>query len=96
VCSVDFGTLYGPLAEGFIHVHHLVPLAIIGKEYQIDPIADLRPVCPNCHAVIHLRTPPLAIYEAKALLGRKDDTKSDLDFGEPQGASLHGKERLLF
>jgi hypothetical protein len=20
----------------------------------VDPVADLRPVCPNCHAVIHL------------------------------------------
>jgi 5-methylcytosine-specific restriction enzyme A len=28
----------------------------------------LRPVCPNCHAVLHLRTPPFSIDEARAML----------------------------
>jgi predicted HNH restriction endonuclease len=46
--------VYGPLAEGFIHVHHVKQLSEIGAEYEVDPVADLRPVCPNCHAVIHL------------------------------------------
>jgi len=36
-------------------VHHLVPISKIGKKYRVDPIKDLRPVCPNCHAVIHLK-----------------------------------------
>ncbi len=73
VCAIDFGKLYGALAEGFIHVHHLVPLSTIGQEYQVDPIADLRPVCPNCHAVIHLRNPPLTIDEARELLRQHAD-----------------------
>jgi hypothetical protein len=53
VCGFDFARSYGPVAEGFIHVHHLVPIASIGESYEVDPIQDLRPVCPNCHAVIH-------------------------------------------
>lgn len=61
VCGFDFGAVYGPEAEGLIHVHHLRPLATIGETYSVDPIADLRPLCPNCHAVVHLnggcRTP---------------------------------------
>lgn len=68
VCQFDFGAVYGPVAEGFIHVHHLVSLSEIGEEYQVDPVNDLRPVCPNCHAVIHRRTPPYSIEEVKAML----------------------------
>ncbi len=54
VCGMNFGALYGTLAEGFIHVHHLKPLSEIREKYEVDPVADLRPVCPNCHVVIHL------------------------------------------
>jgi predicted HNH restriction endonuclease len=53
VCNFDFEQVYGELGRGFIHVHHLKSLSEIGEEYQIDPIADLRPVCANCHAMIH-------------------------------------------
>jgi hypothetical protein len=53
VCDFDFEKLYGAIGKGFIHVHHLVPLATIGKEYTLDPKKDLRPVCPNCHAMLH-------------------------------------------
>ncbi|WP_309738984.1 Uma2 family endonuclease [Chamaesiphon sp. OTE_20_metabat_361] len=28
----------------------------------------LTPVCPNCHAVIHLKTPPYAPHEVSAML----------------------------
>jgi 5-methylcytosine-specific restriction protein A len=53
VCGFNFEKRYGEIGRGYIHVHHLVPLASIGKMYRIDPIADLRPVCPNCHAMLH-------------------------------------------
>ena len=45
--------MYGEFGQGFIHVHHIVPISKIGKEYKIDPIKDLVPVCPNCHAMLH-------------------------------------------
>lgn len=54
VCGLDFGSRYGEIGAGFIHVHHLVPLASIGAEYEVDPVKDLVPVCPNCHAMLHL------------------------------------------
>lgn len=53
VCGVALEEVYGPRAEGLIHVHHLVPLFEIGTSYVVDPVKHLRPVCPNCHAVIH-------------------------------------------
>lgn len=67
ICGFDFGVAYGKDAEGYIHVHHLKPLASIGEEYVIDPINDLRPVCPNCHSVIHLRQPPFSIEEVMGM-----------------------------
>jgi len=68
VCDFDFGKVYGQLAEGFIHVHHLTPLARIGAKYTVDPVRDLRPVCPNCHAVLHMKTPPLDIDVVKKII----------------------------
>jgi len=68
VCGFSFATLYGPLAEGFIHVHHLKPLAEIGAEYVVDPVVYLRPVCPNCHAVIHLGGVTRSVDEVRQLL----------------------------
>jgi hypothetical protein len=70
ICGFDFGARYGAVADGFIHVHHLRPLAEIGTEYEVDAIRDLRPVCPNCHAVIHLGGTTRSIDEMKELLGR--------------------------
>ena len=40
-------------AKNFIHVHHVTPISKVGREYKIDPIKDLIPLCPNCHAMIH-------------------------------------------
>lgn len=68
VCGFDFEKVYGLLGKGFIHVHHLVPVAKIGKTYQIDPISDLRPICPNCHSMIHNHTPILTIDQLKDLI----------------------------
>jgi 5-methylcytosine-specific restriction enzyme A len=68
VCNFDFSKTYGEIGTGFIHVHHLKPLSEIRQEYQIDPIADLRPVCPNCHAMLHQRKPAYSIEELIILI----------------------------
>jgi 5-methylcytosine-specific restriction protein A len=67
VCELTLSDIYGPAGDGLIHVHHLVSLAKIGKAYQLDPIKDLRPVCPNCHAIIHAREPHYSIDEVKKM-----------------------------
>ena len=67
VCGFDFGAVYGDLGKGFIHVHHLVPLAAVKREYVVDPDADLCPVCPNCHAMLHRHSTVLSIDELQAL-----------------------------
>ncbi|HBY96389.1 MAG TPA: hypothetical protein DEP84_21015 [Chloroflexi bacterium] len=72
ICGFSFGEFYGKVADGFIHVHHLRPLSEIGAEYTIDPIEELRPVCPNCHAVLHLHPKsPFSIQEVVELLHQR-------------------------
>jgi 5-methylcytosine-specific restriction enzyme A len=53
ICKFDFEKKYGELGKGFIHVHHITPLAERGKSSPTDPEKDLIPVCPNCHAMLH-------------------------------------------
>jgi 5-methylcytosine-specific restriction protein A len=65
VCGFDFASVYGDIGKGFIHVHHVVPIGKIGKEYEIDPIKDLITVCPNCHAMIHRAEPPLTVEQLR-------------------------------
>ena len=65
ICGFNFEEKYGAIGKGFIHVHHEVPLSEIKKEYIVDPINDLKPLCPNCHAIIHRTTPPITVNELK-------------------------------
>jgi len=68
LCGFDFVAVYGEVMAGFTHVHHLNPLSNVGADYEVDPIDDLRPVCPNCHAVLHRREPPYSLDEVRQLL----------------------------
>ena len=53
VCGFDFGIAFGEEFSGKIEVHHIKPISEIGKEYVVDPVHDLVPVCPNCHMMLH-------------------------------------------
>jgi predicted HNH restriction endonuclease len=75
-CGFTFEEIYGTDTMNYIHVHHRKPLATIGEKYVIDPIADLRPVCANCHAVIHLRNPPYSIEAVQRMLMGTHDNPS--------------------
>lgn len=66
VCAFNFAGRFPELGVGFIHIHHLRPLSLTDGAYELDPIADLRPVCPNCHAMLHRKDPPLSIEELRA------------------------------
>ena len=54
--GMSFEQTYGPEIKDIIEVHHIVPLNQIGESYVVDPIKDLIPVCPNCHAAIHSKS----------------------------------------
>ncbi len=70
-CGFNFGKAYGPMGEHYIQVHHLTPLATRGTNTHTDAIADLRPLCANCHAVAHFNNPPYSIDEIKAFLNQE-------------------------
>jgi 5-methylcytosine-specific restriction protein A len=65
VCGFDFEKTYGTIGRDFIHVHHLKEISSIGQKYRVNPVQDLRPVCPNCHAMLHRRSPAYTIDELK-------------------------------
>lgn len=71
VCELNFEKVYGEIGQGYMHVHHLRPLSSIGVSYEVDPIKDLRPVCPNCHAMLHKKEPPYTIHELRAVIEKK-------------------------
>jgi 5-methylcytosine-specific restriction protein A len=68
VCGMNFADRYGALGANYIHVHHLVELSSVGADYRVDPITDLRPLCPNCHAMAHQRVPAYSLQELVAHL----------------------------
>jgi len=67
-CGRSLAEQYGPQVIGLIHVHHLTPLGTLRKRARVNPIRDLRPVCPNCHAVIHSTSPPRSIAEVRTMM----------------------------
>jgi 5-methylcytosine-specific restriction protein A len=68
VCGFDFGKRYGEIGDGFIHVHHLNPLSAVGASHKVNPRNDLRPVCANCHEMLHRRSPPFSVNELKSTI----------------------------
>lgn len=68
ICGFNFERKYGLLGHGFIHVHHIEMVADYGGERFINPITDMIPVCPNCHAMLHRKRPPLTPVELKEII----------------------------
>jgi 5-methylcytosine-specific restriction protein A len=67
-CTLDFGVQYGAIGIGMIEVHHIEPVSGIAPDTIVDPATDLVPLCPNCHAVVHRRTPPYSVDEVRGML----------------------------
>jgi len=68
-CGFDFGEFYGPIGNGYIEVHHTTPVSAMGDAYVVDPIREMVPLCANCHAVVHRRSPPLSVEELTMNIG---------------------------
>lgn len=55
-CGFNYRTVYGEWGDGFIEVHHLIPLGgIEKKERETNPETDLVVLCANCHRMVHRR-----------------------------------------
>lgn len=71
ICGINFEEKYGNVGKDFIHVHHKNFISTMGgQEHEINPLTDLIPVCPNCHAMLHrkLNGKYLKPEELKSLL----------------------------
>ncbi len=72
VCGMDFEKMYGNIGKNYIEVHHIIPVSDMDHSSFIDPIHDLVPLCPNCHAMIHRRKPPFSVEELREILRNKE------------------------
>ncbi|WP_186304516.1 HNH endonuclease [Kocuria palustris] len=61
VCGFHFGRFYGARGDGYIEVHHRVPLHVSGP--TATSLADLALLCSNCHRMIHRGTPWLTVEQ---------------------------------
>lgn len=68
ICGMSFERKYGEIGYQFIHVHHIVPVSQMKAGYIIDPLRDLIPVCPNCHAMLHRRNPPVSPEQLRTMI----------------------------
>ncbi|MCB0539633.1 MAG: HNH endonuclease [Chitinophagales bacterium] len=65
VCGFNFAKKYGTHGFGFIEMHHLNPLKDGQRKTTTD---DLRPVCANCHRMLHKGDRLLSIVELKQII----------------------------
>ena len=75
ICKFDFSAKYGLLGNEFIHVHHIEEVSTYGGERLINPVVDLIPVCPNCHAMLHRRKPALKPDELIEIIEKEKKCK---------------------
>ncbi|HBL4918581.1 TPA: HNH endonuclease, partial [Enterobacter hormaechei] len=51
--------------------HHIKPLHTVGENYVVNPIEDMVPLCPNCHAMIHRGSEVLSVERLKKIVEKK-------------------------
>ncbi|WP_312182955.1 HNH endonuclease [Arthrobacter sp.] len=68
-CGFDFVAAFGSAGANLMQAHHIVPPGQVLDGYDLDPVADLVPLCPNCHAMAHAGAPePYTPAELRRLL----------------------------
>lgn len=65
VCKMNFADEFGDIGKSYIHVHHKHSFGESGVARVTHSENDLVPLCPNCHAMAHRRTPPFDVEELK-------------------------------
>lgn len=76
VCGFNFDEIYGGAANGYVEVHHLIPVSSMGGSRPVDPVTELVPLCANCHRMAHRRWPPYTPQELSDARTRSASTKS--------------------
>ena len=78
VCGFNFFDKYGDFGKDFIEIHHLLP---INEGMRQTSTEDLRPICSNCHRMIHRKKKMLTIQELKEIIeiAKKGDPSHGAD-----------------
>lgn len=71
ICGFDFEKYYGEIGKEFIHVHHIEKVSDHGGIYYLNPVTDMIPVCPNCHAMLHRKDPPYLPEELRIIIQKQ-------------------------
>ena len=75
VCGFDFIDFYGEIGKGYIDIHHERPIFQLSNdgntEFLKDALKNVKPVCPNCHRMLHRnRKHTLTIEELKNIISK--------------------------
>lgn len=69
VCGFDFGAVYGSRGDGYIEVHHRIPLHVSGPTET--SLEDLALLCSNCHRMIHRDQPWLTVEQLASTVAER-------------------------
>lgn len=80
VCDFCFEEMYGELGQGFIEIHHEKPIFQYdekgSEQFIADAIKNVKPVCPNCHRMLHRNSKePLSIKDLKKIMKKPSSKK---------------------
>jgi len=68
ICKKNLKTIYGESIKYIIDIHHENESSVFKNECEVN-IEDLKPVCPNCHTIIHMKKDPCyTIDEVKEMI----------------------------
>lgn len=72
-CYKNFEQIYGERGKDFIEVHHIKPLHTVKECHEVTAY-DLRPLCSNCHSMIHRkRDEELTIEQLREIIIRNEE-----------------------
>lgn len=68
VCDFSFRDFYGPYGDGYIEIHHVIPVVAYSpaeiEQTIAEALENVVPLCANCHRMIH-RDPRQALPVAQ-------------------------------
>ena len=69
-CQFEFGSAYPHIGKGYIQIHHLKPISFMhGEPLNLSAaLRNVKPLCANCHQMVHTRTPPISIADLQSTL----------------------------
>ena len=79
-CGFDFGEKYGKYGDGYIQIHHEKPVCQYDDQgfnaYISEAIMNMKPLCANCHCMIHRKKEPITVAELKKIIDNERTSQS--------------------